>query len=264
MDLREMELDVVRTVGFPVPPDPLATDERIRAYGSATGVCAWLYAFGIKAGYAITDVIDLIVSDPGYAEATHRLTDATKRTRSTRSAAPTNAVHDRIAQLMLPAEAKPLADEATRLLQAIFDSINQPAPANRAPLPAAVAVEEMQRQNLLWFMSDPMIPSEIAEGRIGALRVGVELMLLDLRAWLISFPNAAPDVTFTLNDEDLLTIVALLNEDLSALLKLVASLPHANVAESLVPTCDRLDFAALVERQNKVMTALAEICTDVR
>jgi len=257
-----MEMDVVRAVGFPVPPDPLARDERIRAYGSATGVCAWLYAFGVQAGYAITDVIDLIVSDPGYAEAAHRLTEATKKARSE---AQRIVARERIAQLRLPAEAKPLADEAARLLQAVFDSIDRipPVPMERMSS-AAVATEEMPRRNLLWFMADPMIPSEIAEGRLAAVRVSVELKLLDLRAWLLSAPKRAPDMGFTLSDENVLTSMALLNDDMTSFLRLFASLPHADIAEALVPACDRYDFSAMAERQGNIVKALAKIVMDVR
>jgi hypothetical protein len=246
------ELDVVPASEFPdAEPNPLAKQERVRAYGFVTGVSAWLYGFSVRTGAMVSETIDLIISDPHYADAYHRYLDAVRSAPITKKI----SAHDRLARLRLHKDAQPLETEATRLLQAVFDTADRIR--SRTPKVSTTTPEAAQRENLLWFMADPMVPSEIAEGWMGVLRAGVELQLLDLRAWSIA--NGSPREGFDVSDEHAMQLMALLKDDLYAYLRLLASVSGSGVPESLVPKCDRHDLGALQERQREIMKALDDL-----
>lgn len=234
------------SLGTTVEPDPLAEEERSRAGFEIAAFANSAFRYLLQHGYETSDALDAIIDHPTYVELTDKLKDALKRAPVR---APKVPSHERWAAARRDETTGAVLTKAAKLLQAIHDAsarIRHSA-SNKFE---SITSEEDQRRNLLWFMSDPLVPADVADARLAAVRTILEVQLLDTFEHL-PFSEAA-----------LQQLAALFVEDLMAYLRLLASIPDAGVPESLVPTCDRLSLDALFERQRKVREALESLARE--
>ncbi len=100
-----------------------------------------------------------------------------------------------------------------------------------------------QAESPLWFMDDAKVPTDVAEGLLAAIRSVVAIHMLDIHH-LMELPQPYA-----------IELATCFVDNLRAYLRLLASIPSIadEVPDNIIPPDERLNLAALLDRQRTVL-----------